>query len=296
MRINPITKKTVQLVTPFANVGLYYSGISEVVLIDSGHIHASKDLLDFFLDKGIEVKAIINTHGHIDHVGGNFILQAYFKCPIIMPYIDHIYCEDISRYYLSFSTSVIEGLNVYGDGTFDVTTHLKDETSLEIEGGTFEFRPLKGHTANQKAIVTPDGVCFLGDGLMAEDTLDKSKFAVVTDLYQHHASLEKIKSFDDDYYVLGHGEKVYLKEEMIALCDLNHAYFDSKCDAVLSLVNEGLSFDPIMAALNKSYGLKRNIFKYFVAERSIKAMLSYLEMTGKIEIKVRDGMLTYSAI
>jgi len=296
MIIKPITPKTSLLVTPFGNIGLFFSGKSDVILIDSGHIHASKDLLDFLIDRGLDVKAVINTHGHIDHVGGNFILQAYFKCPIIMPYLDHIYCEDISRYYLSFSTSVIEGLNVYGNGTFDISTHIKEETALEIEGYTFEFRALKGHTANQKAIVSPDGVCFLGDGLMAEETLENSKFAVVTDLAKHHASLEHIKLFNDSYFVLGHGEKVYFKEDIIKLCDLNHTYFDTKCEALLELVKHAKSFDQIMAALNKSYGLRRNIFKYFVAERSIKAMLSYLEQKNRIEIKVQEGMLVYAAI
>jgi|GEM_PF-2394797 len=294
MIIKPITKMTSQLVTPFANIGLFYSAINEVVLIDSGHIHASKKLLDFFVDNGIVVKAIINTHGHIDHVGGNFALQAYFNCSIIMPYLDHIYCEDISRYYLSFSSSAIEGLNVYGNHTFNVTTLLKEETSVEVEGYSFEIRALKGHTVNQKAIVTPDGVCFLGDGLMAEDTLQKSKFAVVTDLVMHHRTLDQIKSYEDAYFVLGHGEEIYQKDAIAMLCERNHTYFDLKCEALLDILEKGKSFDQMMKALNESYGLRRNIFKYFVAERSIKAMLAYLEATGRIEIKIIQGVLTYT--
>jgi glyoxylase-like metal-dependent hydrolase (beta-lactamase superfamily II) len=56
---------------------------SDVVIIDPG---LEPDLILEFLDEqGLEVVAILNTHGHGDHIGGNEAMKArYPKAPIII--------------------------------------------------------------------------------------------------------------------------------------------------------------------------------------------------------------------
>ena len=294
MEIKKITPKTALLAMKYANVGLFYLNDEDVILIDTGHIHESKLLLEFLLEKSLKVKYIINTHGHIDHLGGNFILQDHFKCPIAMPYIDHIYCEDISRYYMSFSTSVVEGLTIYGDAKFETDLLIKETGAFEVCGEFFKNIETPGHTYNHQVIITPDGICFLGDAIMQYETLETAKFAVVTNINQQLKTIEKVANMNFEGFVIGHGENVLSTDDLPELAKANRSYFIQKCQEILFLIEPSITFDHLMCHLNERYGLRKNIFKYFVAERSIKAMLSFLESQGQIKIHIENGMLTYS--
>jgi glyoxylase-like metal-dependent hydrolase (beta-lactamase superfamily II) len=50
------------------------------LLVDTGIAHLRKDLVSFL--KGKSIEAIVNTHAHEDHMGGNALLQKIFKLPI----------------------------------------------------------------------------------------------------------------------------------------------------------------------------------------------------------------------
>lgn len=294
MKLEKLTDKTFVLTTQFANVGIFHLNESEVILIDTGHIHEAKDLSQYFEQHRMKIAGIINTHGHIDHVGANFILQAQYDCQIAMPYVDHIFCEDISRYYMSFSTSVVEGLSVYGQGTFKVS-HLigEDETEFEFCGVRFEAIALKGHTYNQKGIVTPDGICFLGDSLIHLDVIEKAKFPVVTHIGWHFETMESLRSLDYRHYVLGHGSVLSGNKMLNEFVEENFVYFNRKIDEIEGLLTVASKFDDLMFELNKLYNIRKNIFKYFVAERTIRAILSYLEQEKRIQIVIENGVMTY---
>lgn len=58
----------------------------EAVVIDPG---AEGDMIiKRCQDKGLKVKCIINTHGHIDHVGANEDVKSYFKVPVFVHEVD----------------------------------------------------------------------------------------------------------------------------------------------------------------------------------------------------------------
>lgn len=294
MNLQKLTSKTSVLTTQFANVGIFFLTQEDVILIDTGHIHEAMDLCQYFSTQNLKVIGIINTHGHIDHVGANFKLQEEHDCQIAMPYVDHIYCEDISRYYMSFSTSVVEGLAVYGQGTFNVTHFIGEkETEFEFCGQVFKCIGLRGHTYNQKGIVTPDGICFLGDSLIHVDVLEKSKFPVVTNIGWHFEAMHSLKSLSYEMYVLGHGSILTDLDETIGK---NVEYFHRKINEVEGLLESASKFDALMFELNKLYNIRKNIFKYFVAERTIRAILSYLEQQGRIEIVIEEGVMTYKIV
>ena len=53
---------------------VWLDGRSDCVVIDPGL--EPELILDFLHRKGLQVAAILNTHGHGDHIGGNYSLHA----------------------------------------------------------------------------------------------------------------------------------------------------------------------------------------------------------------------------
>ena len=296
MRLYKLTTNTSVLKTQFANIGIYHIDDKNVILIDTGHIHEAAKVCEYIKENKYIPVAIVNTHGHIDHMGANSLLQQIYSCEIAIPYVDHLYCEDISRYYMSFSTSVIEGLRVYGESTFNINQHIaENQDKLLIKDKIFEIISLKGHTYNQKGVVTPDGVCFLGDSLIHLDVIGKAKFPVVTNVGWHFESMNKIRTLDYKYYVLGHGDAILDKIVLDEFIDKNFDYFKSKIEEVDDILKKVDTFDSIMYELNRKYNIRKNVFKYFVAERTIRSILSYLESINKIKITIDNGVMTYKA-
>jgi hydroxyacylglutathione hydrolase len=113
----------------------------EAVLIDMGVVDSRID--EFVRAQGLEVKAILNTHGHEDHVAAATHYSGLFRAPVL------IHAKDAKR------------LAAPPAGTFT------DGEILRYAGLEVKALHLPGHT--------PGSVCFLvGDILFSGDALFKS--------------------------------------------------------------------------------------------------------------------------
>ena len=124
----------------------YSPRTKEAVLIDPGL--KDQRLEDFVRDRGLSVKAILNTHDHADHTGANVAYAKLFGAPVCGP-------KDDARFY-----------EVPPDRL------LKDGETLAFPGVTIRVLQTPGHT---------DGsLCFLaGSALFSGDTLFKGDIGVV---------------------------------------------------------------------------------------------------------------------
>ena len=68
------------------NTLVLYDETKEAVIVDPGmgSLHEQSALTDFVKDNSLEIKYIINTHPHIDHVLGNGYCVSTFKVPLLM--------------------------------------------------------------------------------------------------------------------------------------------------------------------------------------------------------------------
>lgn len=106
------------------------------------------------LDYNIE--AILNTHHHIDHVGGNKEIQNYFNCPI--------FAHEQDQHRIPC-----------------ITNPLKDGDKVQVFGYTFEVKWLPGHTTgviayycNELSMLFSNDIVFgLGCGRMFEGSPEK---------------------------------------------------------------------------------------------------------------------------
>ncbi len=168
----------------YVNCYIVYSPrTKEALLIDPG---VKDERIEAFVrDRGLTVRAILNTHDHGDHTGANAAYAKLFGAPVCAP-------KDDARYY---------------DDPPDRL--LKDGEVLTYEGLTIRVLQTPGHTDG--------GLCFLAGGaLFSGDTLfkgdigkvwseDPGKRAAVRKKYLR-AIRDKILTLPDETLVCpGHG-------------------------------------------------------------------------------------------
>jgi glyoxylase-like metal-dependent hydrolase (beta-lactamase superfamily II) len=108
--------------------------------------------------QGLKVVAILNTHGHFDHVGANAALKAATGAEILIHALDAPMLADLA------SAGRMFGLRVENSPPPDRT--LADGDRIQVGNLTLEVIHTPGHTPGGVAFYT-DSAVFVGDTLFA---------------------------------------------------------------------------------------------------------------------------------
>lgn len=126
----------------------------EAAVVDPGF--ESEALLDALRERGLTLRLILNTHGHLDHAAGNALLKAATGAPIAIHPLDAPYLSRLSE------QAAMYGLAADDSPPPDLA--LEEGTPVPFDGLAFEVLHTPGHT--------PGGVCLrLGDRMWVGDTL-----------------------------------------------------------------------------------------------------------------------------
>ncbi len=151
---------------------------------------------------GRELKKIINTHGHIDHIQADFILKERTKAPILIHRAD---AELLSRPAENLALLVGESLPNF-------TPDILLEEGNEIPFGNFNLKVLHtpGHTEGSICLLEKDFV-FTGDTLFA-DSIGRTDLPGGSEK-KIFASLQKLTAVLRDEMIIypGHGEVAEFK-------------------------------------------------------------------------------------
>ncbi len=175
------------------NSYLVISG-EECLVIDP----ATRDVLDLVEELGLSVLAILNTHGHFDHISGNRL----FSAPI---YIHPYDAEMLLDPELNLST-------MFG---MEVTS---PPMASPLEEGKVKIGPIELRVLHTPAH-TKGSVCLLiGDALFSGDTLFRGSVGRTdlpgSDYESLQASLVRLLELPDEVRVYpGHGESTTIGEE-----------------------------------------------------------------------------------
>jgi glyoxylase-like metal-dependent hydrolase (beta-lactamase superfamily II)/tetratricopeptide (TPR) repeat protein len=126
-----------------ANAYVVFSpGSREAVLIDPGAEDAR--IGQFVREKGLRIKAVLNTHAHLDHCAANAFYAKEFGAPVYVP-------RDEARYYSAPPDRLL------GDGD-----------SVECGGLSIRVVQIAGHTEGSLCFLV-EGAVFSGDTLFKND-------------------------------------------------------------------------------------------------------------------------------
>jgi hydroxyacylglutathione hydrolase len=167
----------------------------EALIIDPGDF--AENIIEAVRADGLNVRAIVDTHGHADHIGANGRLKTESGCPIMIHESDAPYLSD-PNLNLSAMFGESEPLSPPADRL------LRDGDEILVGGLVFRVIHTPGHT--------PGGICLLlGDVLFAGDTLfagsiGRTDFPNGSHEQLIHSIRERLLSLPDDVVVYsGHG-------------------------------------------------------------------------------------------
>lgn len=116
---------------------VWLPGRTDAVVLDPGL--EPELILGFLRQEGLSVAALLNTHGHADHIGGNAVLKhAFPAAPLIIGANDAAMLTDAEA-------------NLSGPFGLPITSPAADRTvnegeAVEVAGMHFEVREIPGHS------------------------------------------------------------------------------------------------------------------------------------------------------
>ena len=232
---------------------LYERESNTITIIDPSEFNTCDQIIS---KKHKKLDYILNTHHHIDHVGGNEKLKEKYKSKILGYEIDK---------------NRIPGIDI----------NLKENQNFKIGNTSFEVIFIPGHTKdhiafyfkNEKIVFTGDTLFSLGCGRVFEGTYK-----------QMFNSLNKLKNLPEDTKIYCGHEYTKKNLEFCLEYDRNNDLLNKKNDWIISKVKSNLPTVPTTIGEEK----KTNIF-FRCDDLSIKNALN-LNNASEQEIfsKLRD--------
>lgn len=175
----------------------------EAVVIDPGD--EEQKIMKVVNDNKLKVVAIINTHGHWDHVGANGAIKEKTGAPLMIH-------EDDATYLTDSKLNLASMLIGKGEKSPQADKVLRDGDEIKFGNQLFKVLHTPGHT--------PGGICLIGDKeVFAGDTLFAGSIGRTDLAGGNYDTLirsikDKVLTIGDEYVVYpGHGPATRIGDE-----------------------------------------------------------------------------------
>ena len=277
-----------------AKMGIFLSGPGKVVMIDAGSDKdAGKKALKVLDANGWQLQAVISTHLHADHIGGNKLVANRTGAPIYEPPIvsavgAHPILEP-SLLYGGYPPRQLRNKFLMAEAA-----EVKPIEEADLQAlGDLEIIPLPGHSMEMIGVRTPDSVIFLADCVSSEETTRKYHVNFQYDIAKALETLDFIETLRADVFVPSHAAPC---RDIKPLAEANRAKMLEVADLLLSLCREGACFEDILAKVFAHYGLEMNLGQHALVGSTVRSYLSWLADTGRLALEIENNRLVFKAI
>lgn len=283
------------------NVGVAATAAHDAVLIDSG---GDKDygraIRKAVEASGLTVRAIVNTHSHADHYGGNdYLVRNLGGAPV--PVWAPTFEEAILRYpslepmYLFGGAAPLKGLqNKWLMAKPSPVDHVydADDGLLEIAGLRLTLHRTDGHAVRQVAI-GHGSVCYAADAFFGAEVLAKYEIPFVHDVAGQIATLKALLEWPYDWFVPGHGEPVR-RADLPATVERNLEAIRRAAAIVRRAVGSFATTSEVVHAITGALATPpTTLATYFLMHSCVLAYLAHLTDQGEVEPVVEGGALRW---
>ena len=294
------------------NIGLISlpgdDGASDIYLIDSGNDGISGERILGFIKEnfpGGKIRAVMNTHSHADHCGGNSYLarnagaeiwasrgEAYLmEFPEIETQLiwGGTPIHDLrSKYLLADSCHV--------DRVFDG----EEEVSVPCGNGvglSLRVISLPGHYVDQVGFLLTDTdgkkVMFAGDALSGRNSIRKHWIQYLIDESEAKESLRKISEIEADFYVPGHGDIVTSVE---GLAELNLLAILETENMIFDELKSPMTTEELLKAVADRSGITLRTSQFCLIGSTLRSYLTGLYEEGRVSFEIVDNRMIWSAV
>lgn len=280
------------------NIGVLRGNDGRCVLIDTGlHETSAKKALKAVKEElHGEVVAILNTHAHADHFGGNATVVKRTGARVLAPAFD----EAILRYPLfqpallfagADPPSTMRGRFMLADAS--PVDQVLEGNCLSLEGFDLQIVSLRGHSPNQIGFLV-DGVFFCADVVLPESVMEKYRIPYLFSLGDHLDSLDRCVAIVSQSVVPGHGP---ILDRLKPLRDLNRTLVTDVAERVIEFTHRPISAEALLARVLTHY--EANVDDapgYYLLHPTVYAFLSYLQGEGRVQHEVSNGESLWTAV
>jgi len=278
------------------SVGVYVKN-NIATLIDSGiDDGTAKSIEKMLRENNYTLGAIINTHSHADHCGGNSYFQSkYPDLKIYSTKYEQHYIEETINEPRCFCQGAhpTTGLrNKFLEAKSSVVTnviHPYIDQDLNINGDIFRIVTLPGHSPGMIGVISPDNVLYTGDSIFGRETLEKHAVLFYTNISETLTSFKKIAALHVDACVFYHGG--LLDGNLNRVVAEHEARVLSTQDTIHQLIFRGpVSLDTLTQLVIQHYKIPENIMQFTLTQVCVQAYVTQLEADKKIDILMSDGL------
>jgi glyoxylase-like metal-dependent hydrolase (beta-lactamase superfamily II) len=279
------------------NCGILETGDGGCLIVDTGNSEDSgKKILKSCRAANLEPRAIINTHSHADHYGGNAYLVKQLEIPVYAP----IFEEAILHY------PILEPIYLWNGARAPKELHnkfllsapspakvLNEAGKRKIAGLEIELLEVSGHAHIQFAVLAGE-VLFAADAVFGANILEKYPLSFMVDIENAREAIETVRYSGAKIILPGHGEPT---TEINALCDANLAALENANQAVLRACAETATTPEILARVcNTLSVIMTDLTRYVLNQTAVLAHLTDLEERRLIRRSIVQNTLVWQAL
>ncbi|MFY0545254.1 MBL fold metallo-hydrolase [Brevibacillus sp. H7] len=280
------------------NVGVVL-GESGAILVDSGLDAQTAKKIKKGLDAMAQpLVAIVQTHAHADHFGGNaYLLGCWPDALVYAPPLEEaiIRCPLLEPIYLGMGAQPLPELRnkfLLAEAS-RVDRILPTEGKVEIDGVSFTILSLPGHSWQQVGLVCDD-ICFAADSYFGEETLEKHKLPFLIDAHETILSLVKLVETNYTGYLPGHGPYTTAVEPILTRNIHGHRRL---MDMIESILAEERTLEQGLALLCERLQLSlENMTGYVLYRTAFMGYLVGLLREERIRYRFAANQLLWSKI
>lgn len=274
-------------------IPFYKINENDIILLDTGHINERKILETVLEENNFNIKGIINSHGHPDHVASNQYLKEKYNCIIAAPMYEAQICSTAMNLKAYFNSNTLTEIKEqYGYMLFETDVYITDkQNEINFCGADFKIMHTPGHSPAHICITTPDNVCYVADALISYEMIETAKIPFDFVLLEDLKSKDKLLSLDCGRYIVAH-KGIY--DDVTNLIADNIAFYIHRAEKTYELINGKMTMGEIVKEASKSFNVKiSDIYKYDIISKMLRCHVDYLYETGRIRLVIDKGFRKY---
>lgn len=280
------------------NIGVLANEAGQIVLVDTGlnDTAAKKALKAVREELGGDVVAILTTHGHADHFGGNATVvkrtgaavhapafdEAVLKYPLLQPALLYGGADPIDTMRGRFMLADASPVDV-----------IVQPGPHEVAGIAVEAVPLQGHSPGQLGYLVGD-VFFCADVVLPASVLEKYRIPYLFSLTDHLQAMDYAATVSHRVAVPGHGA-ILEDGDLADLIAENQALAGRVLEAALELTATPQTASHVLQGLLQRFGAPvADAPSFFLLQPTAFAFLTHLHRQGLVHHEVSDGASLWS--